>query len=72
MKLGRVLLPLLALASCCVCLAQDDPPEPDQTQRAVTQAGTYYPEAGIGVPLWGDCIAPCAAGRTWIVRYESR
>jgi tetratricopeptide (TPR) repeat protein len=38
MKWGRVLVPLLALASSRVCLAQDNPPAPDPTQRAVTQA----------------------------------
>ncbi len=38
MKLGRVLVPLLALVSSCVCLAQDNPPARDRTQRAITQA----------------------------------
>jgi hypothetical protein len=38
MKLGRVLVPLLALVSSCVCFAQDNRPAPDPTQRAVTQA----------------------------------
>jgi tetratricopeptide (TPR) repeat protein len=38
MKWGRVLVPLLALVSSCVCLAQDNPAATDATQRAVTQA----------------------------------
>jgi tetratricopeptide (TPR) repeat protein len=38
MKWGRVFVPLLALVSSCVCLAQDNPAAPDATQRAVTQA----------------------------------
>ena len=38
MKWGRVLVPVLAYALSCVCLAQDNPPRPQQTQRAITQA----------------------------------
>src|ERR1700676_5156538 len=38
MKWGRMFVPLLAVASSCVCLAQDNRPAPDPTQRAVTQA----------------------------------
>jgi tetratricopeptide (TPR) repeat protein len=38
MKWSRVLFPLLALASTCTCLAQDNRPVPDLTQRAITQA----------------------------------
>jgi tetratricopeptide (TPR) repeat protein len=38
MKWGQALVPLLALVSSCVCLAQNSPPTPDLTQRAFTQA----------------------------------
>ena len=38
MKLGRLLVPLLALVSSCVCFAQENRPAPDPTLRAVTQA----------------------------------
>jgi len=38
MKLGRVLAPLLALVSSCVCFAQENRPAPDPTLRAVAQA----------------------------------
>jgi tetratricopeptide (TPR) repeat protein len=38
MKWGRVLVPLLALVSSSVCLAQGEPQAPDLTQRAITQA----------------------------------
>ncbi len=38
MKWGQVLVPLLALVSSCVCLAQNSQPTPDLTQRAFTQA----------------------------------
>jgi hypothetical protein len=38
MKWGRTFVPLLAYASSCFCFAQDSPPRPDLTQRAITQA----------------------------------
>jgi tetratricopeptide (TPR) repeat protein len=38
MKWSRILVPLLALVSSGVCLAQDSRSAPDPTQRAVTQA----------------------------------
>jgi tetratricopeptide (TPR) repeat protein len=37
MKWGQVLVPILALVSSCVCLAQDNRPAPDPIQRAFIQ-----------------------------------
>ena len=38
MKWGQVLISLLALASSCICFAQDNRPAPDPIQRAFIQA----------------------------------